>query len=206
MSTAPSTPSSDRDPRATPPRPPGAHRDADDASPRPETALRRTVWDVVLGAVFIVAGVLVLGDVVIASVVSVLFLGWTLLISGVVGVLAALARIGRGGFWLGLLGGSLSLVAGIVFVRNPGTTLLALALVAGALLITGGLVRIVLAVQQPDQRAVLALSGVIGIVLGLMILNRWPESALWLLGTVLGVQLIVDGVLLLVLGRLRVTA
>jgi membrane protein HdeD len=188
-----------------PDRAPGSHRGPEDEAPA-DFAVRRTLWDVVLGAVFIIAGVIVLGDVVVASVLSVLFIGWTLLISGVIGVLVALVRIGRGGFWIGLLGGALSLVAGLVFVRNPGTTLLALSLAAGALLITGGLVRIVLAVQERDQRVPLAFSGVVGIVLGLMILNRWPDSALWLLGTVLGVQLVVDGLLLIVLGRLRRTA
>jgi uncharacterized membrane protein HdeD (DUF308 family) len=189
----------------SPDRAPGSHRSPEDEAPA-EFGVRRTLWDVVLGAVFIIAGVIVLGDVVVASVLSVLFIGWTLLISGVIGVLVALVRIGRGGFWIGLLGGALSLVAGLVFVRNPGTTLLALSLAAGALLITGGLVRIVLAVQERDQRVALAFSGVVGIVLGLMILNRWPDSALWLLGTVLGVQLVVDGLLLMVLGRLRRTA
>jgi uncharacterized membrane protein HdeD (DUF308 family) len=40
-------------------------------------------------------------------------------------------------------------------------------------------------------------------VLGLLILNRWPNSALWLVGTLLGIQLIVDGMVLILVGRLR---
>jgi uncharacterized membrane protein HdeD (DUF308 family) len=162
--------------------------------------------DVGLGLLLVVMGALILGDVAIASVVSVLFVGWTLLLGGAVAIVVALFRIGRGGFWTGLLDGALSLVIGLVFVRNPHVTLLTLSLVAGALLVANGIVRIGLAFREPEQRFVLLLSGVLSVALGLMILNRWPESALWLLGTLLGVQVVVDGVLLMLLGRLRLTS
>jgi uncharacterized membrane protein HdeD (DUF308 family) len=167
--------------------------------------MKRTGWDVLLGLVLVVTGAVVLGDVVVASVVSVLFVGWTLLLGGAFAVVLALFRIGRGGFWIGLLNGALTLVVGLVFVRNPGVTLLALSLVAGALLVGGGLVRVVLAIREPEHRLLLVLSGVASVVLGLMIVNRWPESALWLLGTLLGIQIVVDGLLLIVLGRPRLT-
>jgi uncharacterized membrane protein HdeD (DUF308 family) len=210
MTASPTAPTpADPDPAAAPPRPPGAHRnpEADGGSPEPPlVAMKRTGWDVALGVVLVVAGALVLGDVVIASVVSVLFLGWTLLLSGVVMVVLALFRIGKGDFWIGMLSGAISLVVGLVFVRNPGVTLLALSLAAGALLIAGGITRAILALQEPKHRTALLVSGVVSVVLGLMILNRWPESALWLLGTLLGIQLVVDGLILTVLGRPRLTA
>jgi membrane protein HdeD len=171
----------------------------------PALVMKRTGWDVLLGLLLVATGAFVLGDVAIASVVSVLFVGWTLLVGGVIAVVLALFRMRRGGFWIGLLNGALTLVTGLVFVRNPGVTLLALSLVTGALLIGGGIIRLVLAVQEPDQRLVLAISGVLSVVLGLMVLNRWPESALWLLGTLLGIQIVVDGVLLILLGRPRFT-
>lgn len=203
MSTAPTAP--------PPPDtgPPGSRATADGgpagAVDEPRLARRRTAWDVGLGLLLVVMGALILGDVAIASVVSVLFVGWTLLLGGAVAIVVALFRIGRGGFWTGLLDGALSLVLGLVFVRNPGVTLLALSLVAGALLIANGIVRIGLTFREREQRFVL-LSGVLSVALGLMILNRWPESALWLLGTLLGVQVVVDGVLLMLLGRLRLTS
>jgi uncharacterized membrane protein HdeD (DUF308 family) len=201
MSTAPTAPPP---PDTGPPgsRSTAAHRGGDE----PRLARRRTAWDVGLGLLLVGMGALILGDVAIASVVSVLFVGWTLLIGGAVAIVVALFRIGRGGFWTGLLDGALSLVLGLVFVRNPGVTLLALSLVAGALLIANGVVRIGLTFREREQRFVLLLSGVLSVALGLMILNRWPESALWLLGTLLGVQVVVDGVLLLLLGRLRLTS
>jgi uncharacterized membrane protein HdeD (DUF308 family) len=169
------------------------------------TAMTRSRWDVVLGLVLIVTGAVVLGDVVVASVVSVLFVGWTLLIGGVVGILVALSRIGRGGFWIGMLGGTLALIAGLVFVSNTEVALLALSLAIGASMVTSGIVRLVAAIQHPEARSSLVVSGVLSLGLGLLILNQWPDSALWVLGTFLGVQLVVDGVALLLAGRPRLT-
>ncbi|HST65794.1 MAG TPA: DUF308 domain-containing protein [Mycobacteriales bacterium] len=179
---------------------------APDAGARqPTMTVRRTGWDVLLGLLLIVTGVVVLGDVVIASVVSILFVGWTMLIGGAAAVLVALFRIGQDGFWIGLFGGAITFVTGLVFVRYPGTTLLTLMLVTGALLILGGLVRVVTAFTEPGQRLMLLISGVLSVVLGVLLLDQWPKSALWLLGTLLGIQLVVDGLLLILFGRLRLT-
>jgi membrane protein HdeD len=172
---------------------------------QPALTVRRTGWDVVLGLVLIVVGVVVLGDVVIASVLSILFVGWTMLIGGAVAIVLALLRIGRSGFWIGLVSGALTFVTGLVFVRNPGVTLLALLLVTGAMLILGGLIRIIVSFSEPGQRLVLLVSGALSVVLGVLLLNQWPESALWLLGTLLGIQLVVDGLLLILFGRVRLT-
>jgi uncharacterized membrane protein HdeD (DUF308 family) len=59
---------------------------------------RRTGWDVVLGILMLIAGVAILAHVVLATVISVLFLGWLALVGGVVGLVAAVFQIGRGGF------------------------------------------------------------------------------------------------------------
>jgi uncharacterized membrane protein HdeD (DUF308 family) len=173
------------------------------AAQRADTRMVRTWWDVVLGGILLGTGVVVLGDVVAASVISVLFLGWTLVIGGVIGIVTSLFLIRRGGFWIGMLGGVLALVAGVVFVRRPDATLLALSLAIGAVMLVSGITRLVAAVQHREARLALLLSGVLSIVLGLLILNRWPTSALWLVGTLLGIQLIVDGVVLILVGRVR---
>jgi uncharacterized membrane protein HdeD (DUF308 family) len=161
-------------------------------------------WDILLGIVLLVTGVVVLGDVVLASVVSVLFLGWTLLLGGATAVVLSLFRVRRAGAWIGLLGGALSVVAGIVMLRHPGASLLTLSLVVGGLFLVTGIVRLVAAVQTPEQRWLLVISGAASVLLGWMVLERWPASSFWLLGTLLGVYLLVDGLMMILVGRLRV--
>jgi uncharacterized membrane protein HdeD (DUF308 family) len=176
-------------------------------SPRPGgVALRRTGWDVALGVILVLTGMVVLGDVVLASVISVLFLGWTLVIGGAVGVIMSLRLIGRGRFWIGMFSGVLSLVSGVIFLRNPGAALLALSLAIGSIMLVVGVVRLVAAVQHPEARWVMLLSGLVSLVFGLLILSQWPTSALWLIGTLLGVHLILDGIGLLLVGRPRLVA
>lgn len=165
----------------------------------------RTGWDIVFGALSVLAGVVALGHVAVASLVSVLFLGWTLLLGGVVLILAAIAMWKEATHRWDLAAGVLFVLLGYSFVRNPGVGLLTLTLLAGSLLLLGGMVRIVVAFQPGAPRAVLLLNGVITLLLGGMVLNRWPVSALWFLGTILGVQLILDGITTALVGRVRVT-
>jgi uncharacterized membrane protein HdeD (DUF308 family) len=73
---------------------------------------RRSGWDMVLGILLVVAGVGILAHVVLATVISVVLLGWLALAGGVVALVAALFSIGRGGFWVSALPGGLLLSVG----------------------------------------------------------------------------------------------
>src|SRR4051794_41291455 len=57
----------------------------------------RTAWDILWGALVVLAGLVILGHVAIATVVSVLLLGWIALLAGGFAVVGAFFRIGRGG-------------------------------------------------------------------------------------------------------------
>ena len=51
---------------------------------------QRTAWDVILGILVVVAGIVLLGNTVVATPISVLFLGWMALTAGIVLVIASL--------------------------------------------------------------------------------------------------------------------
>lgn len=164
---------------------------------------RRTGWDIALGVLSVIAGIVALGHVALASAISVLFLGWTILLGGI--VLAFQAVVG----WRdahqrwNLALGALLFLLGLGFVRNPGVGLLTLTLLAGSLLLVGGSVRIVAAFQPDAPRGLLLFSGGVTLILGLMVLSQWPVSALWFLGTMLGIELILDGITTAMTGRRR---
>jgi membrane protein HdeD len=164
---------------------------------------RRTGADLVLGLLAVVAGVVVLGHVAIASLVSVLFIGWLLVVGGVVLVVGGIAGWKDPGRRWDVAAGALLAVLGFVLVTNPGAGLLALTLLAGSLLLVGGIVRIVAAFQPGTPRGLLLVNGVVTLLLGVLVLGRWPVSALWFLGTVLGVQLVLDGLTVAISGRVR---
>jgi uncharacterized membrane protein HdeD (DUF308 family) len=100
-----------------------------------------------------------------------------------------------------VLGGLLALVAGLVLVRNPEATLLALSLAIGAVMLLNGVFRLVSAVRNDEARVAMACSGLFSLLLGLLVFTQWPTSALWLVGALLGIQLLVDGATLIIVGR-----
>lgn len=167
---------------------------------------QRTGWDLFFGALSVIAGLIVLSHVALASVISVLFTGWMLLVGGAVLAVGALVNWSDHERRWNLAYGTLLGILGFGFVSNPGIGLLTLTLLAGSLLLVGGMLRVVLAFQPGMPRGVLLSSGAITLVLAGLILTGWPASALWFLGTVLGVQLVLDGLTTALMGRIRLTA
>jgi membrane protein HdeD len=164
---------------------------------------RRTGGDVAVGVLLVIAGVVLLGNVVFATVASVLLIGWTALIAGVVLVVGALLRIRSGGSWAVALGGVVLAVLGLFILRNTAIGALTLTLLAGCVFLSTGLVRIVGGVVVPEARVVLVVSGAISVVLGLWILLDLTTATLTLLGTLLAIQTLLEGITLVAVGRVR---
>lgn len=164
---------------------------------------RRTGGDIVVGILLVIAGIILLGNVVFATAVSVLLLGWTALISGMVLVVGTLLRIRSGASWAVALGGVVLAVLGVFILRNPAIGALTLTLLGGSLFLTTGLVRVFGGFVVPEARVVLVSSGVISVVLGLWVLLNLTTATLILLGTLLAVQTLLEGVTMIAVGRLR---
>jgi membrane protein HdeD len=169
---------------------------------RPRPRRRRTTFDA-LGLVLLVTGLLVLGDVAWASRMTVLFVGWTLIVGGALGIALTLVRVRVDRFWVTASSPAVGLVAGFLLVRKPSLSVLTLSVAIGALLVLVGTVRAISALKVPDRQPADVASGVLALVLGLMVFNRWPTTSQWFLATLLGLQLVVDGFLILAAGRLR---
>ncbi|WP_182111448.1 MULTISPECIES: DUF308 domain-containing protein [unclassified Actinotalea] len=164
---------------------------------------RRLGWDLVLGVLLVAVGLVVLLHTLIAAQVSVRLLAWATLLSGALAIAAALVRIGRGGFWSTSLSGALLLVLGLVFFRQADASAFTLTLVAGAMFLAIGITRLIAAVENDAFRWVLALGGLLSTVLGLIVVLDLVDATFGLLGVLVGVQTLVDGFCLLLLGRPR---
>jgi uncharacterized membrane protein HdeD (DUF308 family) len=148
-----------------------------------------------LGIVMILAGFLVLGDIVLVTVVSTMFIGAVSIAVGAFEVIHAFWTKGWGGFLWQVLLGVLYLAFGFVLVTQPVTSALILTYVLGMLLLISGFVRILLGFSHwKDAGWIMLLSGVFGVAAGLVILTGFPMTGLWVLGFVLGVDLISHGI------------
>jgi uncharacterized membrane protein HdeD (DUF308 family) len=169
-----------------------------------ELARSRSGWDIALGILLVIAGFVILGNAVVATAISVFFLGWMAVIGGIVALVASLFRIGKGGFWPALISGALLLVIGVVILRNPAASAVTLTLLAGTVFLVGGIMRLVAAFQVDQHRGIMIFSGLVSLALGLIVLFNLVAASFQLLGILIGVQAVVDGITLLILGRWRV--
>jgi uncharacterized membrane protein HdeD (DUF308 family) len=153
-------------------------------------------WIVALGVVYVIAGLIALGSVVFATVVTVFVVGIMMLVAGIAEVINAFQVKSWGKFLLWLLLGLLYIVAGFATFENPLFAAAVFTLVLGFALIASGVMRIVLAfgMKQETPWIWVAVSGVITLLLGLIIVVHWPVSGLYILGLFLGIDLVIAGV------------
>jgi uncharacterized membrane protein HdeD (DUF308 family) len=159
-------------------------------------------WIVALGIVYLIAGFIALGSVVSATVATVFVVGIMMIISGVAEVISAFQLKSWGKFLLWVLLGLLYIFAGFVTFENPLLAAAVLTLALGAALVASGIMRIVLAFSMKGGSpwGLVALSGLITLVLGGIILAHWPVSSLYILGVFLGIDLVFAGVSWIFLG------
>jgi aquaporin Z len=152
-------------------------------------------WMVGFGALLALAGFVALGSVVGSTIATVFVVGVAMIASGLVEIAYAFAVRSWKKFFLWILIGVLYVVGGATAVQNPLLAASFLTLILGAGLVASGLVRTFLAFQLPKTApwVFVALSGVVTLLLGGVILAHWPVSSLWVLGTFLGVDLIFAG-------------
>lgn len=100
-----------------------------------------------LGLVSVAAGVVAIMQPLLAALVLVIVIGVNAMISGVLDIILAvrLRNHLRGGAWLLLAGGLVSLVVGTVLVTLPGMGVLALVWLVGAYAIVAGVLYLMLA-------------------------------------------------------------
>jgi uncharacterized membrane protein HdeD (DUF308 family) len=127
----------------------------------------------------------------------------TVTLNGVFFLVAGAAEIGIGAhaqrwgsFFLWIVGGILYLIAGIFCILNPIFASFALTLALGAGLIAAAAVRAYLAFRLPagHARNMVLLASAVTFLLGLIILAHWPWDSVYVLGTLLGVDLVFHGV------------
>lgn len=152
------------------------------------------IWFVVLGVALLVLGFIALGSVAIASLAAAVAIGMLLLLGGAAEVLGAFWCRGWSGFFLHLLSGVLSIVVGVLFLRAPVDALLALTLLVACFLMVSGIFKIVAALTYRFAAWGWSLaSGIIDVILGVLIWQELPASALWVIGLFVGINLIFRG-------------
>ncbi|MFZ0591306.1 MAG: HdeD family acid-resistance protein [Bryobacteraceae bacterium] len=151
-------------------------------------------WLLALGVVSIILGLIALVDSVLATIVSMIWFGWVLLIAGIVEAVQAFRHRRSGHVFLHSLNAVLSFVMGLILLRHPLAGALVMTLLLAAYFTVTGIFRIVnaLTLRLPSWGWALA-NGVITLILGILVWAQWPISGLWIIGLFIGIHLIFTG-------------
>jgi uncharacterized membrane protein HdeD (DUF308 family) len=155
-----------------------------------------TGWGIAIGIILMILGVVAIARPLYATIASTLVFGWLFIVAGIVQIIYAFRSQGIGQTIWKLLLGIIYLVAGIYIVANPAMGALALTLALGVTIFAQGVIEVILAFQlrpSPSWGWVL-FGGIVGIILGIFIWSRFPNSADWLIGLWVGLHLLISGI------------
>ncbi|WP_274628811.1 HdeD family acid-resistance protein [Arvimicrobium flavum] len=163
---------------------------------------RSWVWLAILGVISLIGGILALANPFAATLAAVMLAGWTFLIFGILQIIQAFGDRGWSGFLWSLLLGLLTTVVGISLLFNPAAGALSLTMLVAVLFLVLGVVKVLYAFSlRPVSGWGWALaSGIISILLGVMIFADYPWSATTILGVLLAIELLSNGIFLLMVG------
>jgi uncharacterized membrane protein HdeD (DUF308 family) len=155
-----------------------------------------------LGILFIVLGMIGVAGQTLFSFVSINVLGAFLIVGGVLQGAHALKSHGWKSVGIQALLAVMYIAAGIYSWAFPIPALEVITLWLAAIFFVTGFLRLVSAFQHRlfGEWFWLVLSSAISILLGVMIMNSFPSSSLWLPGLLIAVELLLQGWSMLFLG------
>jgi uncharacterized membrane protein HdeD (DUF308 family) len=158
-------------------------------------------WFVALGIALIVLGVICVAGEATATLLTVLTLGWLLLLGSVLALVQVFRVRNWSGFFLYFLSALLRGFTGYLLIRYPFSAELSLTLILASFFIVGGTFRTVGAGRLRFPRWGWAvLSGLVSVLLGVMLLTQLPTVSLWFIGLAIGIEFIFDGISVVTLG------
>ncbi|MDJ0382641.1 DUF308 domain-containing protein [Streptomyces sp. G-G2] len=153
------------------------------------------------GVILVLAGLVGLIYTGFATLTSMFLFGWLLLVGGLVGLLQAVQSRKSNYFWLAVIVAAINIAAGFVILRRPEASAEALTMFAALLFLTGGVFRLAGALVVRGANFLLTLvQGAFGVLLGVLVLWRWPGSSQYVIGTFFSLALLFDGLSLVALG------
>jgi len=158
---------------------------------------------IAFGAILTVLGVFAVLAPMFAGITVTVLLGMLLIFAGIAELVFAFQSGSFGKGVLRSLFGGLSVLAGVVILATPASSLGVLTFVLAGFLLAGGVLDIVFAFKQRpgDGWGWVLFSGIMSILLGLLIIWQWPVSGIWAVGLYAGIRMLTHGWLLMGMGR-----
>lgn len=149
------------------------------------------------GIVLFILGLLAIVIPNVATLAVEVFIGWVLLLSGVVGLISTFRMRSAPGFGWSLLSAVIAIAAGVILLAWPLSGVFSLTVILTAFLTVEGVASIMMSLTHRHgfsaRWALLLVSGLIDLILAAMILLGLPGTAAWAIGLLVGINLVFGG-------------
>ena len=164
-------------------------------------------WGIMLiiGILGVIAGLMALLNPFGASLVVTAIAGWSFLILGILQIIDGLRAQGWSGKMWSVLLGVVAVFLGVNLLGEPLKGMLVLTTLVGIMFLVSGLFKLMVGMQieNPQLKWTVMFSGIISAFLGFMVLSNLPQSAATMLGVLLAVELLSNGVSMIALALVR---
>lgn len=115
--------------------------------------------------------------------------------AAIIHLAGALSARTAGGFLWRLLVGGVYLVAGIYLLLHPRLSLISLTLLLAVLFLLEGVFHLVtyFHLRRLPGAGWILFDGIVTLILAFLIWRSWPSSAVWAVGTLFGINLLISG-------------
>lgn len=156
---------------------------------------------ILFGILVTILGLVLLASQAFTTIVTMYFLGWALIIGGVIEAIYGLFIGKLGPALLVLSSGILTLIIGLSIVLNPTIAASTLTLLISVLFIVVGLIKGVGALMNREYNWGWSLTGgILTFLLGVMIFSGLPTAGLYVIGLFIGLSMTVTGVIMVAAG------
>lgn len=160
-----------------------------------DKAKKNAGWLIALGVVEIFAGALAIAGPFVAGLAVTVMVGIAFLLAGGARLVGAFMADSFGSGALTFLWGLMVAATGFYFVIRPGLGLTTLTLVVAVVLFVDGITRVIVSFKMKPVKGWgwMLTGGVFTVLFAGMIGWEFPESSLWVIGTLVGFSLVFNG-------------
>lgn len=164
--------------------------------------MNRTLW-LIVGIISIFGGALAIFNPLSATVAAEQLAGWIFLLVGILQFIAMFRATTTSAKIFAAIGGVIGILISFELLKHPLDGILTLTIVIAILFMASGIVKTVTSFSLRGTMLFVPVlvSGLISIALAVMIFSDYPQSATFILGILLGVELLVNGFTMIVFSR-----
>lgn len=153
-------------------------------------------WGIAFAILIILAGIFAISLPLASGLAVTIVIGWLLVVSGVFHIADAFHAKGAASFLWRLLIGIVFIIGGLDIAFVPLRGLFTLTFVLAIILLVQGVISVIMFFRHRRMHGAgwILFNGLVTIFLGLVIWWDGPGAAVWIIGTLVGIHLIFNGI------------